>query len=318
MASWKQEDSDPHLVLNLQPNSTAVAKPDYVVRPKFKHLIDPAYIPFPFVDLPVELALCILSYATGCSRATYRSLLLANRKINDLIRLEMLPSVSIILTTERQLEAFKYYLEKRPDVVPHIHALWTIGPGSVYRITSVCASIINTCTNIRALACHPQVLEATMGRYQYHGNRDQTFRHTRCTDLTLIEFRTNWLRFMQFPCIAKLLHQIERLHLIGVLDAFAFHVDRFPKLDNLARASIAMGSHRHILPSVFSAMVTSPKLKQVVITTRLHGDEQQALSDTVQEMDDRFSVLHRRRRWKEANLWHESLQDPVPRPAAKA
>ncbi|KAJ7505510.1 hypothetical protein B0H11DRAFT_1904828 [Mycena galericulata] len=280
----------------------AVGEFDHVVRPKFKHLADVGYRPFPFEDLPVELALRILGYATDCSQGTYRSLLLTNKRISDLIRLEMLPGVAVILTSLRQLEAFAQYLAKRPEVIPHIHALWTIAPGSVRRFIVVSAGIINTCTSIRSLACHPRVLEYALGRNQF-GN--QTLRHTRCVDLTLIEFRVSWHSLMQYALLAQFFHQIERLHFIG---AHVWSV--FPKLDNLVRVSIAMGSHERIPAPVFTELLGSPKLQQVVVTTRLHGEGQQSLTDAVQEIDDRFSVLHRRRRWKEAKLWHESLQDP--------
>ncbi|KAJ7505508.1 hypothetical protein B0H11DRAFT_2220936 [Mycena galericulata] len=282
-----------------------VGELDHVVRPKFKHLAVAGYRPFPFAELPVELALRILGYATGCSQRTYRSLLLTNKRISNLIRLEMLSGVAVILTSLRQLEAFAQYLAKRTEVIPHIHALWTIAPGSVRRFTVVSADIINTCTSIRSLACHPHVLEYALGRRQI-GN--QTLRHTRCVDLTLIEFRASWHNLMQYAALAQFFHQIERLHFIGALDAHLWSV--FPKLNNLTRVSIAMGSHERISAPVFTEMLGSPKLQQVVVTTRLHGEDQQSLADAVQEIDDRFSVLHRRRRWKEANLWHESLQDP--------
>ncbi|KAJ7164657.1 hypothetical protein C8R43DRAFT_987782 [Mycena crocata] len=280
-------------------------KLDHVVRRKFKSLLDPSYRPFPFANLPVELALRILSYATGCSQGTYRSLLLTNRRISDLIRIEMLAGVSIILTDERHLVAFQYYIEKRPEVIPHIHSLWTISPGSVRRVSRVCQTIINTCTSIRALACHPHVLMESICR-----NPD--LNHAHLVDLTMIEFRITWSNFMNHsPSGTKIFHQIERLHFIGALDQTLWSAWAvIPKLNNLTRASIAMGSHRNITPSLFEQVIQSPKLRQVVITTRLHGEEQQMLSDVAQEIDDRFSVMHRRRRWKESNLWHESLQDP--------
>ncbi|KAJ7459674.1 hypothetical protein FB451DRAFT_1271132 [Mycena latifolia] len=266
------------------------------------HLLDPSYRPFLFSNLPVELALRILTYATGCSQATYRSLLLTNKRISDLIRIEMLSGVSIILTSGPQLQAFLYYLQQRPEVIPHIHALWTICPGSVRRITSTCVSIINLCTSIRSLACHPQVLLQSICR--------APFEHTHCVDLTLIEFRVTWHSFMQTASGQSLFNGLERLHFIGALDQNLWaQWAVIPKLQNLTRASIAMGSHRNITPELFAQVVKSPKLKQVVITTRLHGEEQQMLSDAAQAIDDRFSVMHRRRRWKESNLWHESLQD---------
>jgi hypothetical protein len=129
----------------------------------------------------------------------------------------------------------------------------------------------------------------------------------------MIEFRVTWNTFMESSTHgAKFFNQLQRLHIIGALDQSLWATWAIiPKLDSLTHASIAMGSHRNITKALFSRVVESPKLQQVVITTRLHGEDQQMLSDNVQEIDERFSVVHRRRRWKESSLWHESLQDPT-------
>ncbi|KAJ7043895.1 hypothetical protein C8F04DRAFT_1389332 [Mycena alexandri] len=279
---------------------------DHTVRGKFRYLLDASYRYFPFAELPVELVLRILTYATACSQGTYRSLLLINKSMSNLIGTEkMLEGVSVILVSEEQLNAFEAYLEKRPEVIPQIHALWTICPGSVQNIQRLCASIINTCTSIRALACHPTILLESVCR-------GSSFKHTHCVELTLIEFHVTWSTFMNSsPNGSTFFHQIQRLHFIGALDHSLWATWAvIPKLNNLTRVSIAMGSQKNITQALFAEVVKSPKLKQVVITTRLHGEDQQNLSDTVQEIDHRFSVIHRRRRWKECNLWHEGLQDP--------
>ncbi|KAJ6584748.1 hypothetical protein B0H19DRAFT_1106374 [Mycena capillaripes] len=302
---------------------------DREVRHKFQHLLDASYRSFPFANLPVELALRILTYATACSQGTYRSLLLTNKRIAELIRTDnMLAGVSIILLKESQMDAFLAYIKEHPEAIPNVRALWTICPGSVRAISRVCVSIIDLCTNIRSLACHPHVLLESICR-------GDEFRHARCVDLTMIEFRITWASFMDASASgAKFFHQLERMHFIGALDHSLWATWAvIPKLNNLARASIAMGSFRNLNKSLFERVVESPKLQQVVVTTRLHGEDQQMLSDAAQEIDHRFSVIHRRRRWKESNLWHESLQDsnrfwdqakeekflpPVPRPTSKA
>ncbi|KAJ7712453.1 hypothetical protein B0H16DRAFT_1624991 [Mycena metata] len=279
---------------------------DHTVRGKFRYLLDASYRYFPFAELPVELVLRILTYATACSQGTYRSLLLTNKSIADLIRSEeMLSGVSVTLVSEEQFNAFESYLQGRPEVIPQIRALWTICPGSIRKIQRVCASIINTCTSIRSLACHPNILLESICR-------EPSFKHTQCVELTLIEFRVTWSTLMNSSRNGStFFHQIQRLHFIGALDHSLWVTWAvIPKLNNLTRVSIAMGSHKDITRPLFAEMLKSPKLKQVVITTRLHGEEQQNLSDTVQEFDHRFSVIHRRRRWKECNLWHEGLQDP--------
>lgn len=260
------------------------ANQDHVVRPKFQHLLDSSYRPFSFADLPVELRLRILSYATTCSQGTYRSLLLTNKRISDLIRIEMLSGVAVILTSERQVRAFKFYLQQRPEVIPHIRALWAIIPSSFKRLNRVFVDIVTTCTGLRSLACHARTLLLAICR-------KPALIHTHLVDLTVIEFRVSWQAVMHLTTAA----QLERLHFIGPLD---WPSPVVPKLNNLTRVSIAMGSHKTIPGHVFTEMVKSPELQQVVITTRLQGADQQSLSNAAQEIDGRFSVLHRRRRWK--------------------
>ncbi|KAK7048185.1 hypothetical protein R3P38DRAFT_2867860 [Favolaschia claudopus] len=218
----------------------------------------------------------------------------------------MLEGVSVILTKEQQLYAFEAFLAMRPEYVDQIRALWTICPGAVRRVVRVSVSIINTCTNVRSLACYPLVLLESVCR-------GAVFKHTKCVELTLIEFRVTWSTFMDSSLNgAKFFNQLEHLHFIGAFEytGWAANWAMIPQFDNLNRISIAMGSYSQIQPTLFNKVIKSPKLKQVVVTTRLHGDEQQALQDAVQQIDHRFSVIHRRRRWKETNLWHEGLHDP--------
>ncbi|KAJ7269698.1 hypothetical protein C8J57DRAFT_1322849 [Mycena rebaudengoi] len=271
----------------------AVKELDTVVRPKFQFLLDESYRPLPFGELPVELALPILVYAAACSQGTYRSLLLTNKRIHDLVRIEALSSVPVILWKETQMQAFKFYLEQRPEVIPHIHYLWVITPIvhyslTHYSLTPLCVSILNTCTEIRALACQPDILLDSICAAP-------TLLHTHCVDLTLMEFRVAWTSFMErSSCGAAFFHQIEPV---------------VPKLNNLRRLSLALGLHKHFNPAVFARVLTSPKLQQAVITTRLHGQDQQRLADAARKVDPRMSVMHRRKRWTETKLWHEVSQD---------
>ncbi|KAJ7043866.1 hypothetical protein C8F04DRAFT_1250492 [Mycena alexandri] len=298
------EDHPPTLADKLDSDPAAL---DHTVRRKFSHLLDSSYRPFPFADLPVELALPILSYATGCSQGTYRSLLLTNKGICDLIRAEkMLCGVSVILSTPWQLEAFEWYLQTRPEAIPQIHALWTICPFSSERETRasipVSTSIIQMCTNIHSLACHSRVLPSLVDI--------SPFQHTRCVDLTT-DSAMSWYAIMDaHSCThgAEFFHQIQRLHFLGAVSPYS----DMPALNNLTRMSVAMGSARNVVSESrsFRSVLKSPKLQQVVITTRLTGDEQEFLAEDVHSIDPRFSVLYRRRRWREPNLWHESFQDP--------
>ncbi|KAJ7712452.1 hypothetical protein B0H16DRAFT_1624990 [Mycena metata] len=302
------EDHPPTLADKLDLDPAAL---DHTVRRKFNHLVDSSYRPFPFAELPVELALPILSYATGCSQGTYRSLLLTNKGICDLLRSEeMLSGVSIILSTPWQLHAFKWYLETRPEAIPQIRALWTICPFSSERETRasipVATAIIQSCTNIHSLACHPRVLENLFDIYAlgYTSDIPPPFQHTQCVDLTLAT-GMYWSGIMSTRA-AEFLHQMQRLHFLGAIHPYSY----IPPLNNLTRMSIAMGSATKVVSRVFRNVLKSPKLQQVVITTRLTGDEQEFLAENVHGIDPRFSVLYRRRRWREPALWHESFQDP--------
>ncbi|KAJ7269697.1 hypothetical protein C8J57DRAFT_319021 [Mycena rebaudengoi] len=274
---------------------------DTVVRPKFQFLLDESYRPLPFGELPVELALPILVYAAACSQGTYRSLLLTNKRTHDLMRIEALSHVSVILWKETQLKAFKFYLWQCPEVIPHIHYLWATVPIINSSLTRLCVSILNTCTEIRALACQPATLRGSICAAP-------TLLHTHCVDLTLMEIHVEWASLMWHSSGVAFFHQIERMHCIDPLDLSATWAV-FPKFNNLKRLSVALGLHKGFNPAVFAPVLTSPQLQQVVITTRLHGQDQQRLTDAVREVDPRMSVMHRRKRWTETKLWHEASQD---------
>ncbi|KAJ7644285.1 hypothetical protein FB45DRAFT_292708 [Roridomyces roridus] len=245
---------------------------------------------FPFSKLPTELALPILAYASGLSQGTYRSLLLTNKAIHELTCIEMLPLVAVVLTTVRQMTSFKLYL-RRPNIIPHIHSLWAIAPGSesFYHATTLCTNIIRKCTAVRSLACQETVLHAAL-----------TPNHTHCVDLTLIGCRQDWRQNLP-----KFFDQIQHLHLIDS------NRDWLPRFKNLTRLTIALASDKEILSrESCQDLVKSPKLLQVVITTRRHGKEYEALSEAAQAIDDRFGVMHLRRRWKEVDIWRQGLRDP--------
>ncbi|KAJ7644274.1 hypothetical protein FB45DRAFT_292490 [Roridomyces roridus] len=276
--------------------------PDHVVRPKFAHLLDASYRPFLLLELPVEIGLQILSSAASCSQEAYRSLLLTNKSINALVRVEMFPGV-VVLQNKRQLVAFLNFIAQYPEFIQKVHALWTICSGPVQHHARASMEIIRACTSVRSLACHSYVLQHAISSAQ------SVATHTRLVDLTLAEFdRANWNALLHFyPAVHRLFHQIERLHCVG---APASIWTEFPELNKLTRLSIGMGVHKHIHESLFRNVLRSPKLQQIVITTRLHGEEQSALSSQVQQIDNRFSVLHKRRRWKELTLFCESVLDP--------
>ncbi|KAJ7288515.1 hypothetical protein C8J57DRAFT_1280534, partial [Mycena rebaudengoi] len=70
-----------------------------------------------------------------------------------------------------------------------------------------------------------------------------------------------------------------------------------------------MGSSEIVNPVIFQAFFDSPKLRQVVFTTHLQGSKIDDFAQEAQMVDGRINVIRRRRRWKETNMWHESLSD---------
>ncbi|KAJ7811067.1 hypothetical protein B0H14DRAFT_3880248 [Mycena olivaceomarginata] len=95
-----------------------------------------------------------------------------------------------------------------------------------------------------------------------------------------------WHELRAFEPGSALFQQLESLHII-VIDPLEKRPwdDVFPpKMNSLRRLSIAMGS-------------------QVVITSHLRGEEQQELSDVVQGIDDRFSVVPHRSDSSESERW---------------
>ncbi|KAJ7163322.1 hypothetical protein C8R46DRAFT_1102990 [Mycena filopes] len=289
---------------------------DHTVRRKFGHFLDPSYRPFALADLPLELILPILSYATGCSQGTYRSLLLTSKRISDLVRSEeMLSGVSVILSTPWQLESFAGLLKARPEAIPQIHDLWTILPFASKReirdAVPTTVSVIRLCTNVRSLACTSRVLYDII-----HSSAPfeptQLFEPTQCVDLTLdLDAYSYSLMNTASAAAHPFLRQIHRLHLIGTLESSWGGWGVLPTMDNLTHLSVATGSATHIEKRNLRKVVKSPKLQQAVITTRLTGDEQEFLAGDVHDIDPRFSVLYRRRRWTEPKLWHERAQDPA-------
>ncbi|KAJ7811047.1 hypothetical protein B0H14DRAFT_1475745 [Mycena olivaceomarginata] len=152
------------------------------------------------MNLPVEIALHILRYATGCSQGTYRSLLLTNKRISDLIRIEMLSGVAVVLTSERQTVAFWFFLQDRHEFIPHIHALWAITPTSIDSSLStfsisveVILDIIAICTNLRSLASNPSILYMAVFRHR-------TLVHTHLVHLTMLStgLHSYWHRLRAF------------------------------------------------------------------------------------------------------------------------
>ncbi|KAF7299203.1 hypothetical protein MIND_00869000 [Mycena indigotica] len=277
---------------------------DHVVRRKFQHMLQPTFQPFPFTSLAVELVMQILGYAVTTGQSTYRALLLTNRQIYDWIRLEMLPKVAVVLKSKEQLQAFDYYLDKRgAQVIPRIRALWTICPGSGHDISTLGVSIIQRCIHIRSLACPPYILQRLLS--------GRTLKHKECVSLTLFQYRAYWAGSMTDTAFKAFMNQLEHLYFIGALEQNHWSPNSIvPKLDKVKRISIAIGSDPQLRPEALVNLLESPKLQQVVVTSHLHSDEHSSLVTQASTIDHRIMIMHRRRRWKEHNIWQDGIHDP--------
>jgi hypothetical protein len=226
----------------------------------------------------------------------------------------MLSGVAVVLTIERQTVAFRIFLRDRPEFIPYIHALWTITTTSIDSSLStfsisveVILDIIAICTNLRSLASNPSILYMAVFRHR-------TLVHTHLVDLTMLStgLHSYWHRLRAFEPGAALVQQLESLHIIvvGTLERKPWDDVFPPKMNNLSRLSISMGSQKSLAGDIFIDVIESPRLQQVVITSHLRGEEQQELSDVVQGIDDRFSVVPHRSDSSESEWWHENLLDP--------
>jgi hypothetical protein len=144
--------------------------------------------------------------------------------------------------------------------------------------------------------------------------RHRTLVHTHLVDLTMLstDLHSFWHRLRAFEPGAALFQQLQSLHIIvvGTLERKPWDEVFPPKMNTLSRLSISMGSHKSLAGDIFIEVIESPRLQQVIITSHLRGDEQQELSDVVQGIDDRFSVVSHRSDSSESERWHENLLDP--------
>ncbi|KAK7048182.1 hypothetical protein R3P38DRAFT_1853737 [Favolaschia claudopus] len=271
--------------------------------------------PFPFAELPVELSIRILTLAIGPSQQTYRSLLLLNKPFYNLILSEkLLQRVSVLLSKDYQILAFHNYLKTHPEAASQIRALWLIclSPRSCRRVRKSSIAIIDACINVRALACTPEHLMLS-GICSNEEESPAEFKHTRCVELTLNDFDVTWPHLLQGNGL-KLFNQLSHLNYVGSLPSSSWSdiSTLLPTLPNLTRASVAINTadYMRIPMRIFTEVLRSPNLQQLVVTTTLNGDSMRNLSSLIQNLDERCCVMHRRRRWKEKNMWLWNLEDP--------
>ncbi|CAK5267456.1 unnamed protein product [Mycena citricolor] len=281
---------------------TTLVNPDHAIRLVHRHSK-----PFLLLELPTELILDILTHAASISKEVYRTLLLMNRRIYYFVRGEkLLTLVPIVLSTGLNFESFSEYLSLRLGESALVRHLFIFPRTASNRTHNAhCVSIVSQCTELRSLGCGTTLLyQSVLGLGH--------LRHVHCVDLTLVRFQETWDRLMSYsPRAIQFMHQLRDLHLIGNLDHVIWtQRGMVPKLDNLVHLSLALGGYNHLPQRMFEDVVRSPKLEQIVITTKVHGAKEQALKDAAYDLDSRFSVLHRRRRWKERELWMRAVRNP--------
>ncbi|KAJ7212850.1 hypothetical protein C8J57DRAFT_1538992 [Mycena rebaudengoi] len=182
-------------------------------------------------------------------------------------------------------------------------ALWIIGHDNTYSCThQITISIVHTCTNIRSLGCRDGILWESV-------YAARPFRHTQCVDLTVVGYvnpdSSALNRVLnEFPSSAAFLNQLQHLHLIepDQWDSiFWLPLKILPELKNLTHLSIATRTDILIrtpqwpldLEALRTQVVKAPKLQQVVLTTRLHGEELEKICKEARRIDACFVVVHR-------------------------
>lgn len=246
-------------------------------------------------ELPVELIVRICYISTSSSQEAYRSLMLTCYAMRDIVRLGCLPLVPVTLHRRNQLKSFNKFV-KKPGIASLIRFLWVIPSDA--RLSDLSAQIISRCNNVLALACPVDVL------LQLNLNVLGELKH--CTELTIKAQKISW----PFGPQSAFCERIQRLHLIGPCQYRSWHNSLpFINVSSLSYSSghdSAMGKFVH-LTSKFRT------LKRIAVVTHwqneVPADALQVLTETLGPEKVKVSVVNRPRRWKEVNIWIDSLHD---------
>ncbi|KAG6917029.1 hypothetical protein DXG01_004155 [Tephrocybe rancida] len=249
--------------------------------------------------LPIELQLHVLSYSASCSE-TYRSLVLVSRHIYQLTLRACLPIMYITLSSTKELASFANLVHKDDrsrHILPvaagtFIHHLWVT---PLRREDSMDAyRILRACTNIRVLAVDARGLAMI--------TKSPRFKHTMCTDLTLLLRRTNWGINMDTPSGLQFIRQLTHLRVMG--EQNLPRSAPFAKLSHLSYSEPDVQDDADIeRPWVLKDRTVFPALQQVALTRRCGPEEGAPL-----KVEARLVLIQVRRDRTEMDIWRDGLK----------
>ncbi|KAF9465776.1 hypothetical protein BDZ94DRAFT_303681 [Collybia nuda] len=248
-----------------------------------------------FFDIPVELILEVLCLASASSQSTYKSLLLVSRQFYGIVQTNCLQAVPITLDGYEQLASFENFIRATPEVQDYVRFLWIMGHGLT--CWGLIHSILELSTGIVSLSCTTRSLTSICSSL--------AFKHTQCTDLTLVETWHAWNDVLETPHGARLCAQVTRLRLHEGLSP------EFPKQHFTALTHIAFSSRpiQEYIERHLAALRPLRGLRQIVVTTFWWRDEApDSGTSKLLDLDGRLSILHCRRNWTELVAWQARVR----------
>ena len=221
--------------------------------------------------------------------------------MRNLIRLDGLSCTTVEISYRKQIQPFLEFLQQNLDAAQRIQYLWFI------QVDSNCSvwptfDIIGLCPNIRALACHAEVLQYTL----VYGKPDALL--SKCVYLTLKGW---WKRVGSYnrDRIQGFYDHVEALHLIGHFNNAPPPRADNPKMPSLRDALISTGRESLMRESYFTALLECPEIKRVGIITQLKPPSSDGMADWISTRP-KLALIHRPRRWTERKIFRDMAFDP--------
>ncbi|KAF8985127.1 hypothetical protein BDQ17DRAFT_1377006 [Cyathus striatus] len=235
--------------------------------------------PFPFMKLPQEIQLLILSPCADWNR-TYKSLVLVSRTMQQLTLEACLPRMPVILLTMRACTIFSQFLFTHPEAENLVRHLFIWPPEDTGSCMVPCATILLRCKNSRTLACTPVMLHLAM-----RAGMTVTSHHN-CTDFTLLPGTEG---------LSSTLHSLPDDDRIRAFLEGLTHL-RVPSGDYYAETSNEVVSNDKRYPMVRTIIVTLRQSKlQHVRVTKKKGTQ--------------FFSFEVTNRWTEVEIWRRNAQE---------
>ncbi|KAH0583123.1 hypothetical protein H2248_011009 [Termitomyces sp. 'cryptogamus'] len=259
---------------------------------------------FQLKQLPPELQLLVLSYSTDWPE-TYRALVLVSRYIYHLTLRACLPIMPITISSSKQLTSFASLVHRNkssrhcrlpPDLGNLVHRLW-ISPLRNEDFVHT-YHILRACGNVRVLACDARGIAMITS--------SPKFKHTMCTDLTLLLSHPQWSNALNTPSGLQFLRQLTHLRVMGeesVPKTMFFDHLLYLSYSERSRPDSDMDDSEIKRPLALSNMSIFPSLRQVVLTRRCGMKEKAPVL-----CDPRLVLLHVRRDRAEMEIWRNGIK----------